>query len=130
MTAIQFLAARQTFDITGIRYENIPAVNAYLEDYIKEVDTSLCDVDMDTVAGQPQEWDPEGGYPTIGARNITACVGNYHCICGNCNTFELARKIEPLIFPSHYHIKINIAAVPMTAIRRIYAISASSAPPA
>ena len=103
---------RQTFDITGIRYENIPAVNAYLEDYIKEVDTSLCDVDMDTVAGQPQEWDPEGGYPTIGARNITACVGNYHCICGNCNTFELARKIEPLIFPSHYHIKINIAGCP------------------
>ena len=90
MTAISISA----FDITGIRYENIPAVNAYLEDYIKEVDTSLCDVDMDTVAGQPQEWDPEGGYPTIGARNITACVGNYHCICGNCNTFELARKIE------------------------------------
>lgn len=45
---------RQTFDITGIRYENIPAVNAYLEDYIKEVDTSLCDVDMDTVAGRPR----------------------------------------------------------------------------
>ena len=48
---------------------------------------------MDTVAGQPQEWDPEGGYPTIGARNIiTACVGNYHRICGNCNTFELAQE--------------------------------------
>ena len=55
---------------------------------------------------------PRGGYPTIGARNITACVGNYHCICGNCNTFELARKIEPIIFPSHYHIKINIAGCP------------------
>ena len=55
---------------------------------------------------------PKAGYPTIGARNITACVGNYHCICGNCNTFELARKIEPIIFPSHYHIKINIAGCP------------------
>src|SRR5699024_851920 len=31
---------------------------------------------------------------------------------GNCNTFELARKIEPIIFPSHYHIKINIAGCP------------------
>ena len=103
---------RQTFDITGIKYENIPAVNEYLEQYIKEVDAELCGVNMDTVARQPQEWDPEGGYPTIGARNITACVGNYHCICGNCNTFELARKIEPIIFPSHYHIKINIAGCP------------------
>ena len=83
---------RQTFDITGIKYENIPAVNAYLEQYIKEVDAELCGVNMDTVAHEPQPWDPKAGYPTIGARNITACVGNYHCICGNCNTFELARK--------------------------------------
>ena len=103
---------RQTFDITGIKYEDIPAVNAYLEDYIKEVDAALCGVDMDTVAHEPRDWDPQSGYPTIGARNITACIGNYHCICGNCNTFELARKIEPIIFPSHYHIKINIAGCP------------------
>ena len=66
---------------------------------------------MDTVAHEPRP-DPQSGYPTIGARNITACIGNYHCICGNCNTFELARKIEPIIFPSHYHIKINIAGCP------------------
>ena len=103
---------RQTFDITGIKCENIPAVNEYLEQYIKEVDAELCGVNMDTVAHEPQPWDPKAGYPTIGARNITACVGNYHCICGNCNTFELARKIEPIIFPSHYHIKINIAGCP------------------
>ena len=103
---------RQTFDITGIKYEDIPAVNAYLEQYIKEVDAELCGVNMDTVAHEPQPWDPKAGYPTIGARNITACIGNYHCICGNCNTFELARKIEPIIFPSHYHIKINIAGCP------------------
>ena len=103
---------RQTFDITGIKYENIPAGNEYLEQYIKEVDAELCGVNMDTVAHEPQPWDPKAGYPTIGARNITACVGNYHCICGNCNTFELARKIEPIIFPSHYHIKINIAGCP------------------
>ena len=103
---------RQTFDITGIPYENIPAVNDYLETYIKEVDAELCSVDMDTVAHEPHPWVPKEGYPTIGARNITACIGNYHCSCGNCNTFELARKIEPIIFPSHYHIKINIAGCP------------------
>lgn len=76
------------------------------------MDAQLCHVDMDTIAQEHHPWDPEEGYPTIGARNITACIGNYHCICGNCNTFELARKIEPIIFPSHYHIKINIAGCP------------------
>ena len=44
------LGTRQNFDIPGIPYENIPAVNAYLETYIKEVDAELCNVDMDTIA--------------------------------------------------------------------------------
>lgn len=103
---------RQTFDITGIKYENIPAVNAYLEEYIHEVDEDLCGVDMDKVSGESSEWDRGGGYPTIGARNISGCVGNHHCICANINTYELARKIEKIIFPSHYHIKINISGCP------------------
>lgn len=103
---------RQTFDIPGIQYDDIPAVNAYIKEYIEEVDADLCHVDMDKVSGEPQEWNQAGGYPTIGARNITGCVGNYHCICGNVNSFELARKIEPIIFPSHYHIKINISGCP------------------
>jgi len=102
---------RQTFDICRIKYEDIPAVNAYIKDYIKDVEEDLCGVNMDFVAGNAtqSDWDEESGYPTIGARNISACIGNYHCICGNVNSFELARKIEPLIFPSHYHIKINIS---------------------
>ena len=117
---------RQTFDITGIPYENIPAVNEYLETYIREVDAQLCSVEMNAIAHEPHPWDPGEGYPTIGARNITACIGNYHCICGNCNTFELARKIEPIIFPSHYHIKINMPVVPMTVTRPICVTLASS----
>ncbi len=100
---------RQAFEICRIKYEDIPAVNEYLETYIKEVETDLCGVDMESIAGEKAKWYPKSGYPTIGARNISACIGNYHCICGNVDTFALARKIEPLIFPSHYHIKINIA---------------------
>lgn len=53
---------------------------------------TLCGASMDTVAHEPEPWEPKEGYPTIGARNITACIGNYHCVCGNFNTFELARK--------------------------------------
>lgn len=97
------IGTRQTLDFTGIKYEDIPAVNAYIKDYIKGIDIELCDVQMES---------DDLGYPTIGARNITACIGNYHCICGNVDTFGLARKIEKIIFPSHYHIKINIAGCP------------------
>ena len=48
---------RQTFDITGIKYENIPAVNEYLEQYIKEVDAELCGVNM---VPDPIEWPHTG----------------------------------------------------------------------
>ena len=52
------------------------------------------------------------GYPTIGARNIMACIGNSHCIKANVNTHELAKKIEKEVFPSHYHIKTTVAGCP------------------
>lgn len=97
------IGTRQSLDFCGSKYEDIPAVNAYIRTYIDEIENGVCQVGMEV---------DEHGYPTIGARNITACIGNHHCICGNINTFELARKIEPLIFPSHYHIKINIAGCP------------------
>ena len=41
-----------------------------------------------------------------------ACIGNTHCIKGNVNTYELAKKIEKLVFPSHYHIKVSVAGCP------------------
>jgi anaerobic sulfite reductase subunit C len=111
------IGTRFTLDFPGIRYDDIPAVNAYLKKYIKGVEEDLCDVDMDKVAGQPSDWDEESGYPTIGARNIGACIGNYHCICANIDTTELARKIEKIIFPSNYHIKINIAGCPNDCVK-------------
>lgn len=97
------LGMRQTFSLPGIRYECIDAVNAYLHDYITEVEVVGCNVEM-SVDGQ--------GYPTIGARNIVACIGNQHCIKANIDTTSLAHKIEKIIFPSHYHIKIAIAGCP------------------
>lgn len=97
------LGMRQTLNAPGIKYESIPEVNRYLEEYIKDIEVEMCNVDMDV---------NEAGYPTIGARNIMACIGNSHCIKANINTFELAKKIEKEIFPSHYHIKIAIAGCP------------------
>lgn len=97
------LGMRQTLNAPGIKYENIPEVNKYLEEYIKDIEVEMCNVDMDI---------NEAGYPTIGARNIMACIGNSHCIKANINTFELAKKLEKEIFPSHYHIKIAVAGCP------------------
>lgn len=97
------LGTRQTLNAPGIKYENIPAVNAYLEEYIEKIEVDLCDVDMDV---------DKAGYPTIGARNIMSCIGNSHCIKANFNTWQLARKLEKEIFPSHYHIKLSISGCP------------------
>lgn len=111
------VGTRMTLDFPGIQYESIPEVNAYLRDYIVGVDAELCGVDMQSLAGEPSCWDEQSGYPTIGARNISACIGNCHCICGNINTQETARALEKLIFPSNYHIKINVAGCPNDCVK-------------
>ncbi|AYO29695.1 MAG: anaerobic sulfite reductase subunit [Thermoanaerobacteraceae bacterium] len=94
---------RQMVAIPGIKYENIDAVNKYIKSFIEDIEVKLCGVDMDV---------NDNGYPTIGARNTMACIGNRHCIKANIDTTDLARKIEKFIFPSDYHIKINIAGCP------------------
>lgn len=111
------IGTRMTFDIPGIKYENIEACNKKIKEYIQDVDVEMCGVDMETIAHQPATYDPDGGYPTIGARNIMACIGNRHCIKGNANTQELANKIEKLIFPSHYHIKVAVAGCPNDCVK-------------
>lgn len=97
------MGMRQTLNAPGIKFENVEAVNAYLQEYIKEVDIEMCGVEMDS---------NKAGYPTIGARNIMACIGNSHCVKANYNTWELSRKIEKQIFPSHYHVKIALSGCP------------------
>ena len=93
------IGMRQTLNIPGIKYEYIGEVNKYIKDYIKEVEVEMCDVDMDVT---------DYGYPTIGARNVMSCIGNTHCIKANVNTYQLARKIEKIIFPSQYRDALMI----------------------
>ena len=68
------IGTRQTLNAPGIKYEYIDEVNKFIKDYIKEVEIDMCDVDMNVT---------DAGYPTIGARNVMACIGNSHCIKGN-----------------------------------------------
>ena len=93
---------RHTLNVPGVKYEDIPAVNDYISRYLEEVECDMCGVEMET----------DAGYPTIGSRNIMACIGNTHCILANYNTQDLARKLEPLVFPSHYHIKMSLSGCP------------------
>ena len=102
------MGTRQNMDIPGIKYEYIDEVNKFIKNYIEEVDVEMCGVDMEV---------GDYGYPTIGARNIMSCIGNAHCIKGNANTYELARKIEKLVFPSHYHIKVAVAGCPNDCVK-------------
>lgn len=97
------IGMRHTLNIPGIKYPSIPEVNEYINEYIKEVEVEACDVNMETCGK---------GYPTIGTRNIMACVGNVHCIKANADTHALAKKIEKEVFPSHYHIKTTVAGCP------------------
>ena len=97
------LGMRQTLTIPGIKYEHIDEVNRCIEDYIKHVEVEACGVDMKV---------DDQGYPTIGARNIMACIGSRHCIKANIDTTAMAKKLEQIIFPSHYHIKISVAGCP------------------
>lgn len=94
--------SRQCFAIPGIKYENIDAVNKELKDYLEDVEIAQCGVKMET----------DAGFPTIGARNVMACIGGIHCIKANINTQDMAKKIEQEVFPSHYHIKAAVAGCP------------------
>lgn len=102
------LGPRQTFSIPGILYENIAAVNHLAGDYIRAVEVGECAIEMQ--AG-------DEGYPTLGARNIMGCIGAAHCPKANVHVGKLARKLEKVIFPSHYHIKICIAGCPNDCIK-------------
>ena len=102
------MGTRQTLNAPGIKYEYIDEVNKFIKDYIKGVDVEMCDVDMEV---------NDAGYPTIGARNVMSCIGNAHCIKGNVNTYKLARNIEKLVFPSHYHIKVAVAGCPNDCVK-------------
>lgn len=96
------IGTRLTFSIPGIKVEYIDEVNEYIAPYIYEMECNICGVEMDT----------SKGYPYIGPRNIVACIGGIHCIKANINTQELAHKIEKLIYPNPYHIKIGIGGCP------------------
>jgi anaerobic sulfite reductase subunit C len=86
------LTTRQGFEIEGIRFEDMDAVNQKLQPIIECLEIN--------------QTDPGTGYPASGTRNISACIGNNVCPFANYNTAELAKKIEKAVFPNDLHFKI------------------------
>ncbi|MCI5839313.1 MAG: sulfite reductase subunit C [Peptoniphilaceae bacterium] len=96
------LGTRQTLDITGIKYEYVDEVLKLIEPFIHEIENEVSGVEMET----------KNGYPYIGPRNVMACIGGDHCIKAAQKSQEMARKIEKIIYPAPYHVKIAVSGCP------------------
>lgn len=97
------LTTRQGFEIEGIRYEDMEAVNKKLQPVIEILGTT--------------QTEPDKGYPAAGTRNISACIGNTVCPFANYNTAELANRIEKAVFPNDLHFKIACTGCPNDCIK-------------
>ena len=59
----------------------------------------------------------ESGYPSVGTRNISACIGNRVCPFANADTTSLALRLEKEVYPNDYHVKIAITGCPNDCIK-------------
>lgn len=92
------LTIRQGFELPGIRFEDMPQVNALLQPIIDGIGTNQ-DI-------------PGSGYSAAGTRNVTACVGNRVCPYACYDTTAFAQRIEQAIFPNDLHFKIALTGCP------------------
>lgn len=91
---IVHLTTRQGFEIEGIKFEDMDAINVMLQPIIESLEIN--------------QVDPNTGYPASGTRNITACIGNNVCPFANYNTATFAKRIEKEIFPNDLHFKVAL----------------------
>lgn len=88
------LTTRQGFEIEGIHFEDMDAINQMLQPIIEKLDIN--------------QKDPGTGYAASGTRNICACIGNNVCPFANYNTADFAKRIEKEIFPNDLHFKVAL----------------------
>lgn len=92
------ITSRQGFEIPGIAFEHMPAVNELLQPIIEGLDIN--------------QQVPGKGYSAAGTRNVTACIGNRVCPYGCYDTTGFAQRIEKAIFPNDLHFKIALTGCP------------------
>ena len=92
------LTARQRFEVPGIAFGAIPEINATIRPLLE-----MLGVPLDK---------PDDGYPSAGARNISACIGNRVCPYANYDTTALAQRIERELYPNDLHFKVAVTGCP------------------
>lgn len=92
------ITTRQGFEIPEIDMKYIPEINKMVQPLIDGMKINQAD--------------PYTGYPAIGTRNISACIGNRVCPYGNYDTTAFAKRIEAEVFPNDYHVKIALTGCP------------------
>jgi anaerobic sulfite reductase subunit C len=92
------ITARQGFEIPGIKFEDMPRINALIQPLISGMAIN-------------QEHSGEG-YPASGTRNIAACIGNRVCPFACYDTTAFAKRIERAVFPNDLHFKIALTGCP------------------
>lgn len=101
------ITTRQGFEVPGIPMDKMQEVNRMISPILAGMESAI----------GVEIADPNGGYPAAGTRNVSACIGNNVCPYSNCNTTELALKIEKLIYPNDFHVKIAVTGCPNDCIK-------------
>lgn len=101
------LTTRQGYEIPGVKLADLEAINHRMAEMIADIEAS-CGVLLE---------DTQDGYPSAGTRNVCACIGNRVCRLANCDTTSLAQKIEQVIYPNDYHLKVAVTGCPNDCIK-------------
>jgi anaerobic sulfite reductase subunit C len=101
------LSIRQGFEIPGIKLAQLEEIKEFMARMIYDIEKES-NVILDS---------PQAGYPSAGTRNVSACIGDRVCRFANCDAPLLARKIEGIIYPNDYHLKVAVTACPNDCIK-------------
>lgn len=94
------LTTRQGFEIPGIKLSELDKIKQAMSEMIYEIEK-----ESSVVLEEPQQ-----GYPSAGTRNVSACIGDKVCRFANCDAPALAQRIESVIYPNDYHLKVAVTA--------------------
>lgn len=97
------ITTRQGFEIPGIAIEKMAEVNEVIQNLITGLEINQTDVGA--------------GYSAAGTRNIAACIGSRVCQFANFDTSAFAQRIEKVVFPNDYHVKIALTGCPNDCIK-------------
>jgi len=97
------ITTRQGFEIPGIEIEKMAEVNTIIQSLITGLEIN--------------QTDSGAGYPAAGTRNIAACIGSRVCQFANFDTSAFAQRIEKVVFPNDYHVKIALTGCPNDCIK-------------